>query len=324
MKKCFKILGISLILLTLTLCLFNIYKIKNIENSQYSYEKYELVRNNIKLHLNRVKKIGKESNKNILLVHGVTYSSHEFDINYKDYSLVRTLAQKGYSVWCLDIAGYGQSEALKDGFMSNSEYASEDINAAVQKIIKLTGQEKIDLLGWSWGSVTTSKFVSNYPDKINKLILFAPILGGIGECDTSNPFHHNTWEHAVDDFQRDENGNIDFSITDPRLVESWASSCWHYDKDYSPNGGRCDICIDKTKEIINLSLIKTPTLLIYGDKDPYMNYVLLDTAQTLLPKGSSVEVIKGGSHVVFVEKPYYKIFQKSIIKFLNNNADTNN
>jgi hypothetical protein len=34
----------------------------------------------------------------MLLVHGLTFSSHEFDLNYKDYSLARWLANQGYVV----------------------------------------------------------------------------------------------------------------------------------------------------------------------------------------------------------------------------------
>lgn len=54
---------------------------------KYDYKEYPLVRNNIKLHLDQLKLAGKDTKKNILLIHGVTYSSHEFDINYEDYSL---------------------------------------------------------------------------------------------------------------------------------------------------------------------------------------------------------------------------------------------
>lgn len=282
----------------------------------YNYQEIPLVHNNIKLHLDRIEVADKQTNKNILLIHGVTYSSQEFDIDYKDYSLVRALARAGFSVWRLDIAGYGRSEALKNGFLSNSEYAAENINAAVEKIIQITGQNKIDLLGWSWGTVTTSKFASKHPEHLNKLILFAPILSGIGKCDAKNPFHHNTWEHAADDFQKDVNGDIDYSITEPIVVELWCSKCWHYDKDTSPNGGRRDICVDNSKKLIDLSKLKTPTLIIYGDNDTYLNYKLLGSIQTILPKGSAVKIISGGSHVVFVEKPYYKDFQKTLIQFL--------
>ena len=74
---------------------------------KYITEEYALERNGIVLHLDCTTLKGKEPERNILLVHGVTYSSHEFDINYKDYSLLRFLAREGYAVWRLDIAGFG-------------------------------------------------------------------------------------------------------------------------------------------------------------------------------------------------------------------------
>ena len=48
-----------------------------------------------------------------------------------------------------------------------------------------------------------------------------------------------------------------------------------------------------------------------------MNYKMLENIQSQLPEGSEAEVIKGGSHVVFIEKPYYKNFQKILVEFLN-------
>ena len=287
-----------------------------VPTKNYTYTEYPLVRNNITLHLDKIDIEGKSPNKNILLIHGVTYSSHEFDVDYKDYSLVRALAKEGYAVWRLDIAGYGRSGALKNGFTADSNYAAEDINAAVEKIIQITGQDKIDLLGWSWGTVTTSKFASKHSEHLNKLILFAPILSGLGKQKITEPFHHNTWGHAAEDFQHDENGNINLSTVDPIIVELLCSSCWHYDGEQSPNGGRRDICVDNSKKLIDLSLIKIPTLIIYGDNDPYLNYELLNSISKLLPEKSSVKIIKGGSHVAYIEKPYYKEFQKTLIKFL--------
>lgn len=317
MKKDHKILGTVLILIIMILCIFCVNSAKTENNNTFSYTEYPLERNNIKLHLDKIEKSGKHPNKNILLIHGVTYSSHEFDINYKDYSLARALAKEGYTVWRLDIAGYGRSETVKNGFMPDSDYAAEDINAAVKKIIQITGQDKIDLLGWSWGTVTTSRFASKHPENLHRLILFAPILTGIGKRDINEPFHQNTWKHSIDDFQRDKKGHIDYTIVEPILAELWASSCWKYDKDSSPNGGRRDICVDKSKKLIDVSKFKVPTLIIYGDNDPYLNYESLESILQLLPKYSAVKIIKGGSHVAFVEKPYYKEFQKDLINFLN-------
>ncbi len=288
----------------------------------YDYKEFPLERNGIALHLDCVQLVKKSSakndknKKNILLVHGVTYSSHEFDIDYKDYSLVKKLARSGWAVWRLDIAGFGRSQEVSDGFMPDSDYAAQDINAAVQKIVELCGQDKIDVLGWSWGTVTASRFAAAHSEHINKLVLYAPIMSGVGESKVKEAFHHNTWEHAADDFQRNKAGAFDYSIAERELIEIWCSSCWRYDGEKSPNGGRRDICVPQAKELIDLAKIKNPTLVICGDKDPYLNYKLVKKSLKSLPKGSRLEMIKGGSHVVFVEAPYYRDFQKRLLKFL--------
>jgi len=283
----------------------------------YDYAEYPLERNDIKLHLDCVWEKGTDPAKSILLIHGVTYSSHEFDIDYEDYSLVRFLAREGYAVWRLDIAGFGQSEEVEDGFMPDSDYAAEDINAAVEMLLQETGLDRIDVLGWSWGTVTVSRFASAHPERINKLILYAPILSGVGEYTVTEPFHHNTWEHAADDFQRTSDGLIDDTITDPVIREWWCSSCWHYDGESSPNGGRKDVCVDSSVELIDLTQISTPTLVICGDQDPYLNYDLVNSCLDSLPDGSSLEIIPGGSHMVYLEKPYYREFQNLLLKYLN-------
>ena len=283
---------------------------------EYSDELFPLERNGIELYLDRVSIKDADPEKNILLIHGVTYSSHEFDIDYQDYSLVRALAKKGYGVWRLDIAGFGQSGDVTDGFLPDSDYAAKDINAAVEKIVEVTGQQKIDVLGWSWGTVTVSRFAANHSEHIGKIVLYAPILCGVGEYEVNEPFHHNTWEHAVDDFQKDENRNIDLTFIDPMVVQVFCSNCWHYDKESSPNGGRRDICVDSSVPLIDLEKIAVPTLVICGDSDPYLNHDLVKQSLSHLPEGSELEIIEGGSHVLYIEKPYYHTFQDKLLKFL--------
>ena len=286
------------------------------QETAYSYKEYPLERNGIKLHLDCLYEGEKAPDKSILLIHGVTYSSHEFDIDYEDYSLVRRLAREGYAVWRLDIAGFGQSGPVEDGFMPDSDYAADDINAATEEIIKLTGQEKIDILGWSWGTVTVGRFAAKHGGHIRRMVLYAPILSGIGAYEVTEDFHHNTWEHAVDDFQKDENGDLDLEMTDPVVIELFSSNCWHYDGEQSPNGGRRDVCVDPSEELIDLNKITVPTLIICGDKDPYLNYELVKDSIRSLPEGSELEIIPGGSHVIYIEKPFYRDFQDRLIDFL--------
>jgi len=287
----------------------------------YEDEVYPLERNGISLYLDRLSVKGSQPQKNILLIHGVTYSSHEFDVNYKDYSLARLLAREGYGVWMLDIAGFGRSQEVLDGLLPDSDYAADDINAAVEKITELTGQQKIDVLGWSWGTVTAGRFAADHSEHINRLVLYAPILCGIGKFDINEPFHHNTWEHSTDDFQKDENGDIDYSTVDPVVVDIFASNCWHYDKETSPNGGRRDLCVDSSNLLIDLDKITVPTLVICGDRDPYLDYDLVTSSTEHLPDGSKLEIVEGGSHVAYIEKTCYRIFQDKLLDFLEDSDD---
>ena len=283
----------------------------------YCCKEYPLERNGISLHLDCVSAGVPEPGRQILLLHGSSYSSHEFDIDYQDYSLVRFLARQGYAVWRLDIAGYGKSGQVEDGFMPDTAYAVEDICAAADEIRRNSGQEQIDILGWSWGTMTAGLFTVDHPEYVRKLVLYAPILSGLGEQEVKEPFSHNTWEGAAEDFQKQEDGAFDPEITDSILIELFCSSCWHYDGDSSPNGWSRDVFVDNNTRLIDLERINVPTLVIYGSKDPYMNHKLLNEAFELLPEGSRVQEIEGGSHILMYEKPYYRDFQERVVSFLN-------
>ena len=185
------------------------------EETLYSCEVFPLERNGIALHLDCMKTDGVNPKKKILLIHGSSYSSHEFDINYQDYSLVRRLAREGYAVWRLDIAGYGQSSPVDDGFLPDTAYAAEDVHAAVERILQNSGQEKIDVLGWSWGTMIAGRFAAEHPEHLRKLVLYAPILSGLGVREQHEAFIHNTWESAAEDFQRNPDGSFDLTVTDP-------------------------------------------------------------------------------------------------------------
>ena len=285
----------------------------------YSYAEYPLERNGISLHLDCMKVENTEPEKNILLVHGSTYSSHEFDIDYEDYSLVRRLASEGFAVWRLDIAGYGQSGEVEDGLMPDTAYAAEDIRAAMERIASETGQDRIDLLGWSWGTMTTGLYAAEYPEHLGKLVLYAPIITGIGEAEITEPFNHNDWDGAAEDFQTREDGSFDSEVTDPVLIEMWCSSCWHYDGDSSPNGWRKDALVSEDNILIDLEKITVPTLIICGDQDPYLNFDAVNSSLELLPEGSVQKVIPGGSHILLYEKGCYREFQDDVVQFLLGN-----
>ena len=279
---------------------------------KYEVSKIPLERNGYNLYLSKLQIAGSTPKKNILLIHGVTYSSHVFNVDISDYSFVKFLARKGYAVWQLDLTGYGRSDKVSDGFKVNSDYAAEDIKSAVEKI----NAESLDLLGWSVGTVLAAKFTAKYPQKVNKLILYAPIFNGIGAANVTEPFHKNTWEHAAEDFQKLTNGEINFSIVEPEVANTFISNCLRYDKDFSPNGLRRELLTSKNNRLIFMEQIKNPVLIIEGNRDTYINRALLNEIAESLPGYSEVVEIAGGSHIVMIEKPYYKKFRDAVIKFL--------
>ena len=279
-------------------------------------EVFPLERNGIKLHLQRMQTDEKNEKKPLLFVHGLTYSSHEFDVDYGDYSLSRFFALNGYSVWTLDIAGYGSSQEVENGFMPDSDYAAEDIATAAALIIEKTGQKSLDVLGWSWGTVTSGRFAAKYPERIGKLVLYAPIVAGLGNIEVKTPFNHNTWAHAAGDFQLKADKSIDHAITEAPVVATFLSNCWRYDGESSPNGGRRNLLVDPKERLIPTDKIKALTLLIVGDKDDYVSVELCKEAGAALPKGSQLKVIEGGAHAMMMEKPFYKIFREAVLDFL--------
>ena len=258
------------------------------------------------------------ASKQILLAHGLTYSSHEFDVNVGDYSLARFLASHGYSVWLLDIAGYGRSEKVEDGFSVNSDTAAEDIAAAVKLILEESGEKKIDILGWSWGTVTGGRFAAKYPDMVRKLVLYAPILTGLAEVNVENHYIIPTWAHAASDFQTKPDKTIDYDIVEQLVADTFLSNCWRYDGACSPNGGRRDLLVSPENRLIPTSQIKAPTLMIMGDKDEYLSVVYCKGTLSSLPEGSQIEVISGAAHAMMMEAPYYTTFREAVINFLQN------
>ena len=285
---------------------------------------YPLERNGIKLHLESF--ISAKSEKSgvheepLLMIHGLTYSSHEFDVNYKDYSLARFFATHGFKVWLLDIAGYGSSQEVEDGFMPNSDYAAEDIHEAAKFILAHSGRKSLNLLGWTWGTVTSGRFAAKYPELVKSLVLYAPIVAGLAEINVTEPFNHNTWLHAAGDFQVNPDKSINYNIVEPEVADTFLSNCWRYDKDSSPNGGRRDLLVAPDKRLIPTEKLTMPVLIIAGSKDDYVSPELCREAFNSLPdKHSRLEIIDGAAHAMMMEKPYYKIFRNKILDFFRAN-----
>ncbi|HSG17962.1 MAG TPA: alpha/beta fold hydrolase [Anaerolineae bacterium] len=83
--------------------------------------------------------------------------------------LMGPLATAGFHVVCLDMPGWGQSEAWSGGLLS----AHDGVSAVVQAIDGLA-DASANLMGKSWGGGIALKVALDHPQRVKKLVLTAP------------------------------------------------------------------------------------------------------------------------------------------------------
>jgi alpha-beta hydrolase superfamily lysophospholipase len=112
----------------------------------------------------------------LLLVHG--YGQNRYAWHLPSRSLVNFLAADGYDVFNLDLRGHGRSRHLGARPPKDlTEYVREDVPAAVAEVIKLSGHERVFLVGHSLGGLIS--------------YAAAPVLGDrvAGVITLGSPYH---------------------------------------------------------------------------------------------------------------------------------------
>jgi len=119
----------------------------------------------------------------VLFVHGATYPAETaFDLRLNGVSWMEYIAQHGYDVYLVDVRGYGKSTrphemdkpAQENPPIVRTETAVKDVSAAADFIRKRRGVDKINLLGWSWGTTIMGWYTAQNNARVNKLVLYAP------------------------------------------------------------------------------------------------------------------------------------------------------
>lgn len=291
--------------------------------------------NGKKLFLSRYSCMSSNPKKNLLLLHGLTLTQHIFDIDYKDYSVARYFTKEGYNVWGLDVGGYGRSEEYENGFDVTTENAGKDIITAIETINEIMGTDNVDLMGWSWGTMTTSSAACTRPDLVRKLVLIAPVTGGTMEALPAKTFTADKlpvdYEFAARLFRHtltggdevaaylnpQEDDDIDYDITEKEVVGIAMHNVFRYDLAHPrPQGGQVDIYTAGEKRLINGTAIKAPTAIIRGTDDPYSTRETIDELLAQLPEGSEEHTLLGAGHGLYYEKDFYVKFRETVKAFL--------
>jgi pimeloyl-ACP methyl ester carboxylesterase len=119
----------------------------------------------------------------VLYVHGATYPAETaFDLQLAGLSWMDYIAARGYDVYLVDVRGYGKSTrppemdkpAAEHEPIVRTQTAVKDVATAVEFIRKRRGVDKVNLLGWSWGTTIMGMYTSQNNDRVHKLVLYAP------------------------------------------------------------------------------------------------------------------------------------------------------
>jgi pimeloyl-ACP methyl ester carboxylesterase len=116
--------------------------------------------------------------KTLLFVHGATFPSESsFDLEVGGTSWMDYIARHGYDVYLVDVRGYGRSTrpaATPATVLATSAHALADVGSAVDFIRQRRGIERVNLLGWSLGTITMGSYAATHPERVHKLVLYAP------------------------------------------------------------------------------------------------------------------------------------------------------
>lgn len=260
-----------------------------------------------------------------ILMHGATYPATAFDVQLAGKSWMDYLAERGFDVYALDLPGYGRSTrpaAMDQPATENAPFmrtadAVKALGAVVDFVRARRGVERVNLIGWSWGTAITAGYAADNPGKVGRVALYAPVWirttpslvqveGKLGAYRTvSRDAALQRWLTGVPEDKKAE-------LIPTGWFEQWADATFATDPKgggktlRAPNGVVQDgqEFWSASKATFDPARITAPVLLVLGEWDrdtpPYM-------AQTLFPllvnaRWKRLAMLSEGTHTIVMEK----------------------
>src|SRR3984885_8284261 len=126
-------------------------------------------------------KAGEPSKPVLFFVHGSSVTSRCYDIHvpgHGEYSVMNEFARYGFDCWTMDHENYGKSGRTSGN--SDIKSGAEDLKAAVEVLVRETGQQRFHWMGESGGALRVGLFATMAPERVNRLILSAFTYKGEG------------------------------------------------------------------------------------------------------------------------------------------------
>ncbi len=244
----------------------------------------------------------------LILLHGFGSSSYSF------HHIVEPLSQN-FKVYNLDLKGFGNSPKPKD-----YRYSVYDQAVLVSKFIKEHNLKNITLIGHSYGGGVALSLALMHQENIKKMVLIdasayrqyipslirriqTPIFGAIAFHMLPASYEvKESYRYAFYDKEKIKQSTID--VMAKNLNKESAKSVYLYAID--------DLIPEDIDEVSKRYYqIKTPTLLIWGEKDVVIRKSKGYRLKRDLPN-AQLKIIKNCGHIPHEEKP------KEVLKYLLN------
>jgi pimeloyl-ACP methyl ester carboxylesterase len=247
----------------------------------------------------------------IVLLHGRTWSAlPNFDLQVpgRSESLMDALVAQGYAVYAVDQRGYGATQRDATGWLTPDRAARDAGNVVDWVAAQAPNHRRPALFGYSRGSMTAEIAAQRRPASIAALILYGfPYdvkTPPVAVKDPAQPPREKTTAKAAGE---------DF-LTPDSLAAGVKEA-------YVAAGVRLDpVRVDWRREVqsaeINPKLLRTPTLFINGELDPYAKAADIPAFLVQVQAADREWVVLShGDHVVHLERPV--AFARAVGNFLD-------
>lgn len=258
--------------------------------------------------------------KVVVLAHGSATAGREsFDLQVAgkpSYSLMDALARRGFDVFAPDVRGFGRS-THPDGHMTTQE-ASQDLGAVVDYVSKLRGVQKVELVGWSWGTQYGGMFVMASPQKVERYVSYAQMHVNSPDIAKRRPrleaFRKNPYVVIPEPAWKPRFASMTpADANDPQVVDAYARAAAAVET-RSPTGPQLDMVT--IMPMANPRLVTVPTMIIHGQYDDVADLDgLLPFFQQLPNPDKRYVVVPDAGHMMHLQRGHL-LFQHAVAEFL--------
>ncbi len=209
-----------------------------------------------------------QSSGRLWLLHGAGMDSFGFDLPLEGWSLMESLAMRGFEVFAMDFRGHGQSSRVLDGKSVDALTVADDC----ARVIEIMNQYLVDspthLLGESFGSILVPLVAKRLGKSVSSLTLLGPIFGKLGSIEDDFLSSLPEFEASPGGYAfttEEEWRDLFFGRVDPEVLkwhQLWFGTAYAYP--VGPYLSLRGLPVDRELREIN-----APVLAVMGSLDPF-------------------------------------------------------